>query len=69
MGRRFKMSDKRQEKTLEALVKKKPKSSKEKKSAIKNFTNKNAIFFLNNDEQDDLSEENICLFRNCKFKR
>ena len=47
-----------------------PKRAKNHKNIeLKNFNNKNSIFFLNNDEKNDLDEENICLFKNCKLKR
>ena len=64
------MSDMRQEETKDISLEKKPKSSNDKKNVkLKNFTNKNSIFFINSDEQDDLDEENMCLFKNCKLKR
>ena len=43
-----------------------------KKLAMKNFINKNSIFFTSNDDQDERVEaniNNICLFKNCKLKR
>ena len=61
------MSETQQDKKQEILSSKKAKSHK--KIELKNFNNKNSIFFLNNDDKNDLDEENICLFKNCKLKR
>ena len=61
------MSETQQEKKQEILPPKRAKNHK--KIELKNFNNKNSIFFLNNDDKNDLDEENICLFKNCKLKR